>query len=80
MTFPGLEMTILKFHDFSRFSMTVRTLTSQPGGGDQGKPSRRYPVNSTCFFLFEVSGSGGCVRHTPAMRLCLLAMGDRWWL
>jgi len=23
MTFPGLEMTILKFHDFSRFSMTV---------------------------------------------------------
>jgi len=26
MIFPGLEMTILKFHDFSRFSMTVRTL------------------------------------------------------
>jgi len=26
MTFPGLEMTILKSHDFSRFSMTVRTL------------------------------------------------------
>jgi len=26
MTFPGLEMTILKFHDFPRFSMTVRTL------------------------------------------------------
>jgi len=26
MTFPGLEMTILKFHYFSRFSMTVRTL------------------------------------------------------
>jgi len=26
MTFPGLEMTILKFHDFSRFSITVRTL------------------------------------------------------
>jgi len=26
MTFPGLEITILKFHDFSRFSMTVRTL------------------------------------------------------
>jgi len=26
MTFPGLGMTILKFHDFSRFSMTVRTL------------------------------------------------------
>jgi len=26
MTFPGLEMTILKFHDFSRFSMTVRTM------------------------------------------------------
>jgi len=26
MTFPGLEMTILNFHDFSRFSMTVRTL------------------------------------------------------
>jgi len=26
MTFQGLEMTILKFHDFSRFSMTVRTL------------------------------------------------------
>jgi len=26
MTFPGLEMTILKCHDFSRFSMTVRTL------------------------------------------------------
>jgi len=26
MTFPGLEMTILKFHDFSSFSMTVRTL------------------------------------------------------
>jgi len=25
--FPGLEMTILKFHDFSRFSMTVRTLS-----------------------------------------------------
>jgi len=23
---PGLEITILKFHDFSRFSMTVRTL------------------------------------------------------
>jgi len=26
MTFPGLEMTILKGHDFSRYSMTVRTL------------------------------------------------------
>jgi len=26
MTFPGLEMSILKFHDISRFSMTVRTL------------------------------------------------------
>jgi len=26
MTFPGLEITILKFQDFSRFSMTVRTL------------------------------------------------------
>jgi len=26
MTFPGLEMTILKCHDFSRFSTTVRTL------------------------------------------------------
>jgi len=26
MTFRGLEMTILKFHDFSRFSMTVGTL------------------------------------------------------
>jgi len=25
MTFPGMEMTILKFHDFSRFSMTVWT-------------------------------------------------------
>jgi len=27
MNFPGLEMNILKCHDFSRFSMTVRTLT-----------------------------------------------------
>jgi len=27
MTFPALEMTILKFHDFSRFFMTVRTLS-----------------------------------------------------
>jgi len=26
MTFADLEMTILKFHDFSRFPMTVRTL------------------------------------------------------
>jgi len=26
MTFPGLEITILKFHDFSKFSMTVRIL------------------------------------------------------
>jgi len=26
MTFPGLEMTILKCHDFPRFSMTVRNL------------------------------------------------------
>ncbi|TNN66955.1 hypothetical protein EYF80_022872 [Liparis tanakae] len=33
MTFPGLEMTILKFHDFSRFSMTVRTLDSVFGTG-----------------------------------------------
>jgi len=31
MTFPGLEMTILEFHDFSRFSMTVRTLILFPG-------------------------------------------------
>jgi len=23
---PGLEITIYKFHDFSKFSMTVRTL------------------------------------------------------
>jgi len=28
MTFPGLEITIYKFHDFSRFSLTVRTLSS----------------------------------------------------
>ena len=27
-TFPGLELTILKFHDFSRFFMTVRTLNN----------------------------------------------------
>jgi len=26
MTFSGLEIIILKFHDFSRFSMSVRTL------------------------------------------------------
>lgn len=26
-TFPGLEITILKFDDFSRFFMTVRTLS-----------------------------------------------------
>jgi len=32
MTFPGLEMAILKFHDFSRFSMTVRTLWFWPSG------------------------------------------------
>ncbi len=25
-TFPGLEIAVLKFHDFSRFFMTVRTL------------------------------------------------------
>ncbi len=25
-TFPGLEIVVLKFHDFSRFFMTVRTL------------------------------------------------------
>ncbi len=25
-TFPGLENAVLKFHDFSRFFMTVRTL------------------------------------------------------
>ncbi len=25
-TFPGLENVVLKFHDFSRFFMTVRTL------------------------------------------------------
>jgi len=30
MTFPDLEMTILKFHDFCRFSMTVRTLQLAP--------------------------------------------------
>jgi len=30
MTFPGLEMTILKFHDFSRFSVTVRTPSQGP--------------------------------------------------
>jgi len=29
MTFPDLEMTILKSHDFSRFSMTVRTLNTK---------------------------------------------------
>jgi len=43
MTFPGLEMSILKCHDSSRFSMSVRTLlearqgTSRPpdyGGKD----------------------------------------------
>ncbi len=27
-TFPGLENAVLKFHDFSRFFMTVRTLCS----------------------------------------------------
>jgi len=58
MTFPGLEITILKFHDLSRFSMTVRTLrgTHQVrhddgihedglGGGPQGEleASRRLP-------------------------------------
>jgi len=30
MTFTSLEMTILKFHDFSRVSMTVRTLSGDP--------------------------------------------------
>jgi len=34
MTFPGLEMTILKCHDFSRFSMTVRTLINAFGCED----------------------------------------------
>jgi len=37
MTFPGLEMTILKCHDFSRFSMTVRTLLSS---GERGSGRR----------------------------------------
>ncbi len=27
-TFPGLENAVLKFHDFSRFFMTVRTLSN----------------------------------------------------
>jgi len=35
MTFPGLEMIILKFHDFSRFSMTVRTLITTPAANDR---------------------------------------------
>ncbi len=30
-TFPGLENAVLKFHDFSRFFMTVRTLESLAG-------------------------------------------------
>jgi len=37
MTFPGLEKTILKFRDFSRFSMTVRTLILLQGGGWGGE-------------------------------------------
>ncbi len=28
-TFPGLENAVLKFHDFSRFFMTVRTLNNE---------------------------------------------------
>jgi len=31
MTFPGLEMTILKCHDFSRFSMTEPCSEYQAG-------------------------------------------------
>ncbi len=28
-TFPGLEIVVLKFHDFSMFFMTVRTLQEE---------------------------------------------------
>jgi len=37
MNFPDLEMTILKFHDFSRFSMTVGTLNPNAAFGYRHK-------------------------------------------
>ncbi len=40
-TFPGLENAVLKFHDFSRFFMTVRTL----------RVSVPIPINNCVRFL-----------------------------
>jgi len=47
MTFPGLEITILKFHDFSRFSMAVRTLQYKTG-----KNERSWTTTQTTSLLW----------------------------
>jgi len=56
-TFPGLEITALTFHDFSRFSMSVWTLTSGgcvcnhkvfKSGLDVGGRARRISLRTVC--------------------------------
>jgi len=50
MTSPGLETTILKFHDFSRFSMSVRTpsLThAVPRGSSCARPGLPARLHSS---------------------------------
>jgi len=59
MTFPGLEITILKFHDFSRFSMTVRTLCAA-GQTWTGRAAEVAPSTPPHYYghVFSPRGSG----------------------
>jgi len=66
--FPGLEMTILKFHDFSRFSMTVRTLIIV-------LIQRLFPTWMRCVSLCNTAESRAS--NAPYILLCCNIQGGR---
>ncbi len=56
-TFPGLENAVLKFHDISRFFMTVRTLIDICTLFVNGSSYSKCAKNEVLFLHFNQIGS-----------------------
>ncbi len=63
LNFPGLEIAVLKFHDFSRFFMTVWTLIGCGSGGlsksDKNIGAGGWRMDN----VFEAADSGDVLAH-----------------
>ncbi len=73
-TFPGLEIAVLKFHDFSRFFMTVRTLlivTNPASVAPSDRHQREASPSTNRFFRTSFP-------MTPCLRLITCTGADHY--